>query len=107
MSYPQVIEDLIKAQNELDSAAYAACFTDGAVMFDEGKWHTGKKAIQQLIEHANQNYRSNMKPLSLTGPEAAPVLSAEVSGTFDGSPIVLQFQFELTDGLISSLKVTG
>jgi len=76
-------------------------------MFDEGKWHNGKKEIQQLIEHANKKYKSVMKPVSLTGTEASPVLSAEVSGTFDGSPIVLKFHFELIDGLIQSLKITG
>lgn len=107
MNYPKVIEDLIKAQNDLDSAAYAECFTESAVMFDEGKWHEGKKAIEELIEHANKKYGSVMKPLALTGSEASPVLSAEVSGTFPGSPIVLSFHFDLADGLIRSLKVTG
>lgn len=107
MNYPKVIEDLIKAQNNLDSTAYAECFTEAAVMFDEGKWHNGKKEIRQLIEDANKKYQSVMKPLSLTGPDASPLLSAEVSGTFDGSPIILNFHFELVDGLIQSLKVTG
>jgi hypothetical protein len=107
MNYPKAIEDLIKAQNNFDSAAYAACFNESGMMLEEGKWYQGRTEIRQMIEHANEKYRSVMKPVSLTGPEASPVLSAEVSGTFPGSPAILKFHFELDGGLIQSLKVTG
>ncbi len=35
------------------------------------------------------------------------ILSAEISGTFEGSPVVLNYHFKLEDGLIQSLKIMG
>lgn len=107
MNLPKVITDLIKAQDDFDSAAYANCFSETGVMFDEGKTHKGRTEIQHSIEEANQKYRSVMKPLDYTENGTSSVLSAEISGTFDGSPIVLQFHFDLVDGQIQYLKVTG
>ncbi len=107
MNYPKPIQDLIQAQNTFDSVAYAALFTEDGAMFDEGNWHNGRPAIRQMIAHANEKYRSTMKPLSLEGPKDSPVLAAEVSGSFDGSPLVLRFHFELSNEQIRSLKVTG
>ena len=48
-----------------------------------------------------------MKPSAFIETGSTSVLSAKVSGTFDGSPIVLKFNFEIIDGLIQTLKVTG
>jgi hypothetical protein len=107
MKLPKVVTDLIKAQNDFDSVAYANCFAETGVMFDEGKSHTGRAEIGQFIEEANQKYRSVMKPLVYTESGSSSVLSAEVSGTFEGSPIVLKFNFDINDGLIHYLKVTG
>ncbi len=41
MNLPTVISELVKAQNNFDSAAYVRCFTETAVVFDEGKTHNG------------------------------------------------------------------
>ena len=107
MNLPEVVTDLIKAQNDFDSVAYANCFSETGIMFDEGKTHTGRAEIRQLIEEANKKYQSVMKPLAYTENGSSGVLSAEVSGTFDGSPLVLKFHFDIADGQIRYLKVTG
>lgn len=107
MQLPKLIARFVATQNNYDSKAYADCFTETAIVHDEGKTHTGKPEIRQWIEEANEKYRSQMKPLNheQSGPNGT--LTAEVSGTFPGSPIVLQFHLELKDELIDSLKVTG
>ncbi|HEY1196559.1 hypothetical protein [Flavobacterium sp.] len=48
-----------------------------------------------------------MKPLEYAENGTASVLTAECSGTFPGSPITLQFHFDIADGQIQHLKVTG
>lgn len=106
MNLPKVITDLVNAQNNFDSINYAECFSETAVVFDEGKTHNGKLAIQNWIEDANEKYRSVMKPLAYTENGTTSVLSAEVSGTFPGSPIVLKFHFDIANGQIRHLKVT-
>ncbi|WDF57604.1 nuclear transport factor 2 family protein [Flavobacterium sp. KACC 22758] len=107
MNLPKVITDLINAQNSFDSIAYANCFSENAEVFDEGKMHNGRLDIQNWIEESNQKYRSVMKPLEYTENGTSSILSAECSGTFDGSPIILKFHFNIADGKIQDLKVTG
>ncbi|GAB3921245.1 hypothetical protein [Mucilaginibacter myungsuensis] len=48
-----------------------------------------------------------MKPLQYDESGSDGVLTAEVSGTFPGSPIVLKFHLVFKDELIDSLIVTG
>jgi hypothetical protein len=93
----------VKTQNEFNSNSYADCFTENAIVFDEGKTHNGKAEIKNWIEKANNEYKASMKPLEYN--ENDRILSAEVSGTFPGSPAVLKYHFELENGLIQSLKI--
>ncbi|MNQ46138.1 hypothetical protein D3C85_599450 [compost metagenome] len=103
MNLPKVITDLVKAQDNFDSTAYANCFTETAVVFDEGKTHSGKKEIKNWIEKANKEYQVIMKPLVYS--ETKQTLKAEISGTFPGSPIVLTYHYEFKDELIQSLEI--
>ncbi|WP_312766492.1 nuclear transport factor 2 family protein [Epilithonimonas sp.] len=103
MNLPKVVEELIKTQNDFDSVAYAQCFTETAVVFDEGKTHIGRKEIEQWIDKANQDYRATMKPMEYS--ETEQTLTTEVSGNFPGSPIILKYHYEFEDGLIQALKI--
>lgn len=56
MNLPNVINELVKAQNNFDSAAYTECFAETAVVFDESKTHNGKKEIEQWNDKSNTDY---------------------------------------------------
>ncbi len=103
MNLPQVLTDLVAAQNSSDSAAYANCFAETAIVLDEGKKHTGKASIKKWIAKANQEYTTKMRPLNFSAPEQ--ILEAEISGSFPGSPIVITYQLTIKEGLIHSLKI--
>lgn len=103
MNLPIVIQELVKAQNQFDSEAYANCFTDTAVVFDEGTNHHGKTEIKNWIEKANREYQVRMQPLEYSAEDQ--ILTAKISGTFPGSPIVLNYHYEFEDALIQSLKI--
>lgn len=107
MKLPKVITDLVKAQDDFDSVAYANCFSETPVVFDEGHTHKGKIEIEKWIAKANEKYKSVMKPMAYEEKGSGAILSSEISGTFPGSPVVLKYHFELAGGLISSLKITG
>ncbi|MET0636957.1 MAG: nuclear transport factor 2 family protein [Chitinophagaceae bacterium] len=107
MNLPKVVSDLIQAQNNFASEAYAKCFSETGVMIDEGMPYTGRIQIQELIEETNKKYRTVMRPVDYIEDGTSSVLSAECSGTFPGSPIVLKFHFDIVDGQIQYLKVTG
>ena len=102
---PKPIADLVIAQNNFDSKAYADCFAATAVVFDEGKTHKGKKEIEDWIERANNSYKAVMQPVSYSSDKQ--ILKAEISGNFPGSPLVLSYQFEIKDEEIHSLRIVG
>ncbi|KAA5535125.1 nuclear transport factor 2 family protein [Taibaiella lutea] len=103
MNLPKVVTELVNAQNNFDSTAYADCFTETAVVFDEGKTHTGRTAIKTWIDKANKEYQAVMKPIAYS--ETEHTLKTEVSGTFPGSPITMTYHYEFEGGLIQSLKI--
>jgi len=103
MNLPKVVSDLIKTQNNFDSVAYANCFTETAVVFDEGKMHNGRKEIKKWIDEANKKYQATMKPLKYS--ETGHTLKAEISGNFTGSSLVLTYHYEFKNELIQSLKI--
>ncbi|MGE5944346.1 MAG: nuclear transport factor 2 family protein [Flavobacteriales bacterium] len=103
MNLPKVVTELIKAQNNFDSTSYTNCFTETALVFDEGKTHSGRKEIEKWIDEANKKYQTTMKPLEYS--EIEHTLKTEVSGTFPGSPITMTYHYEFEDGLIQSLKI--
>ena len=107
MNLPKVVAELVETQNNFDSVAYANCFSETAVVFDEGKTHTGKREIERWIADSNERYKATIKPVSFKEKENESLLMAETSGNFPGSPIVLTYHMEIADELIQSLKITG
>ncbi|WP_138478385.1 nuclear transport factor 2 family protein [Dyadobacter bucti] len=107
MNLPKVVSDLIETQNSFDSVAYADCFSETAVVFDEGQKHNGKKEIERWIADSNERYKATIKPLSFEENDTESLLMAETSGNFEGSPIVLTYHMKIADELIQSLKFTG
>jgi len=107
MNLPKVVSDLVSTQNSFDSVAYANCFSETAVVYDEGKAHKGRKEIKHWIEDANTRYEATIQPVSFEEKGAESILKAKTSGKFEGSPIVLSYHLEIVGGLIQTLKITG
>lgn len=106
MNLPKVVTDLVQAQDNFDSAAYANCFTETAVVFDEGKTYNGKTEIKDWNERSNKEYQTKMEILETFTEDETIILRANVSGAFDGSPITLKFHFKMVNDKISELKIT-
>jgi hypothetical protein len=96
---------MVAAHNAHDSAAFTACFTDDAVVRDEGGTHLGRPAVQQWFESVAQKYRPIFEVTSVTVVDGEPVLAGKVSGDFEGSPIELRYYTGLEDGKIVALKI--
>lgn len=106
MNLPEIITKLLQAQDQFDSRAYADCFTETAVVYDEDEMHEGKEQIRQWNEATNEKYRTVLEPVDFRQDGNKAVLTAKVSGTFDGSPVLLDHHFEIENGLIKSLEIT-
>ncbi len=107
MNLPNVIAELVKAQNSFDSVAYANCFSETAEVYDEGKTHKGRKEIELWIADANARYAATMQPVGYEEQGTESILKAQTSGNFPGSPFVLTYHLAIADGLIQSLRITG
>jgi hypothetical protein len=105
MNLPKVIQDLVNAQNNFDSTAFADCFSETAIVFDEGKNYTGKTEIKNWIEKSAKEYNAVTKPLDFEGGAEKGSLKTEVSGTFPGSPLILTYNFEFKGNYIQSLMI--
>lgn len=105
MDIPKVLTELVKAQDNFDSTSYADCFTETAVVVDEGKTYNGKKEIKSWIEIANKEYQVTMKPIEYS--KTTEILKAEVSGNFPGSPVILFYNLNFKNELIQSLRITS
>jgi len=102
---PRIIDDYIKASNAHDVKSILACFSDDAVVRDEGEERHGKKMIEEWIAKTIEKYKFQFKPLSIKRGHPKMVVAVEVSGTFDGSPVSLDYDFTIEGDKIRCLAI--
>jgi ketosteroid isomerase-like protein len=102
---PQIINDYVNASNAHDVKSILACFSDTATVQDEGQTLDGKKAIEEWIVKTIERYKFHFHPLSVRGTDAEIIVAVKVSGTFDGSPVTLDYHFAVEEEKITSLAV--
>ncbi|MEW4453015.1 nuclear transport factor 2 family protein [Bremerella sp. JC817] len=101
---PQPIKNYFTADAS-DGATIVNCFTDNAVVKDEGQTHIGPEAIQQWKENASAKYDYTCQPLSSEQQDGKVVVTCRLTGNFPGSPADLRFRFELEGDRITSLDI--
>jgi uncharacterized protein (TIGR02246 family) len=105
MNLPKVIADFIAAQDKYDSKAFAETFSDDAIVHDEGKTYHGKTEIRKWNEMTNSKYKTKYEPIEVTTDGDKMILTANISGTFPGSPVMIKYHFETKNGKITSLQI--
>ena len=80
-------------------------FAEDAVVRDESRMHRGLDAITAWMTETIAAYddRSELRAVENKGDHV--IATAEVSGHFPGSPIILRYRFEMKDGAIASLEI--
>ena len=91
--------------DEIDGETVARCFTDDAVVKDEGHVYNGRAAIKKWKEDASAKYIYTSEPLACDQKDGKVVVTCRLTGNFPGSPVDLRFSFELMDEKIASLEV--
>ena len=105
MNLPPLIQRYIDASNTHDVKSILSCFNDDAVVRDENETHHGKIDIGRWITTTMQKYNFHFKPLSSQEHEDEIIVSVEVSGTFPGSPISLDYHFAIARDKIACLTI--
>ena len=85
--------------------AVARCFTEDAVVKDEGRTPRGRAAIRHWKEEASARYQYTCEPFACELGDGAVVVTSRLTGTFPGSPVDLRYIFVLEGDAIASLEV--
>jgi len=93
------------AADREDGEAVARCFTEAAVVKDEGRTHRGRAAIQNWKEEASARYQYTCEPFACEQRDGNVVVTSRLTGTFPGSPVNLRFFFALQGDKIASLEI--
>jgi len=88
-----------------DGEAVSQCFTDNAVVKDEGHTHIGRAAIKAWKTDASAKYEYTCEPFAREEKEGKTVVASHLVGNFPGSPVDLRFFFKLEGDKIASLEI--
>ena len=100
---PPTIAAFFQAFNAHDADAVTTLFTGDGLVADEGREYRGTDAIKAWIQKANASYKPRAVPIDLAHSDGKIVVTAQVSGTFPGSPAPLHYHFTLNDDKIAAL----
>src|SRR5262245_35989662 len=104
LDLPEPVAAYFAADRE-DSEAVARCFTEDAVVTDEGHTYRGRAAIKQWKADATVKYQYTSEPLACDQQDGTFVVTSRLTGNFPGSPVDLRFVFRLDSDRIASLEV--
>ena len=93
------------AADKLDTEAVVQCFTNDAVVKDEGRTYSGLPAIKQWKANASAKYTYTSEPFALEQKDNMTVVTSRLTGNFPGSPVDLRYFFRLEHGKIAALEI--
>jgi ketosteroid isomerase-like protein len=104
LAMPQPVAAYFAADRE-DAEAVARCFTEDAVVKDEGHTYRGRAAIKQWKADAAAKYQYTSDLLDCERKEGTTVVTSRLTGNFPGSPVTLRLFFGLEGDKIATLEV--
>jgi len=93
------------AQNAHDVDGMLACFSEEARVRDEGRDMLGRVAIRAWMDETTRKYRPIIRPTSVAKEDERTTVTAQVSGTFPGSPTELHYRFTTSGMKIARLEI--
>lgn len=103
---PQPIAAFYHASDIYDENLLAGCFAGDAILVDEGVTYHGPQAVSRHILEANRGAGVMTEITGCSEKNGETVVTAAISGNFEGSPIPLDFCFTLNNGKIKNLNIT-
>ena len=94
------------AADTSDPDAVSQCFTENAVVKDEGHVYLGRAAIKRWKTETAAKYQYTSEPLACEQKDSKFVVTSRLTGNFPGSPVNLRFSFGLEGDKIASLEIT-
>lgn len=88
-----------------DGEAVSQCFTENAIVKDEGHTHKGRATIKKWKTDASSKYQYTSEPFACEEKEGKIVVTSHLVGNFPGSPVDLRYFFKLDGEKIASLEI--
>jgi hypothetical protein len=102
---PAVIAGYFAADAMESPERVARCFTETAVVTDEGETHKGHDAIQVWKASSSTQYSYTVEPFAIVADGDRLVVTSHVEGDFPGSPVNLRYIFALEGEKIAALEI--
>ena len=99
------VSAFFEAERTQDLEALARCFSERAMVRDEGRTIEGPEAIKRWMKEAKAKYQHSAEPLAVSSRGGRTVVTARVAGNFPNSPLELQHVFAVEGGKIVSLEI--
>lgn len=107
ITLPQLIADYFDADGEGDAEAVARCFTEDAVVRDEGLIHAGRSAIATWKAESAAKYTYTAAPFAVATEGERTIVTSRLTGDFPGSPVDLRYLFLLRQTGIARLEISA
>jgi len=105
LDLPKPVAAYFTADKSNDEGVFSQCFTESAVVRDEGHTYQGRAAVKQWKADASVKYQYTSEPFACERKDGTVVVTSRLTGNFPGSPVNLRFIFELEGDKISSLEI--
>ncbi|WP_438496435.1 nuclear transport factor 2 family protein [Paenibacillus sp. IHBB 3054] len=106
---PAAISKFIDAANKPDPEAFVNCFSEDAVVLDEGKKRIGQKAIKKWSDQYHFGANVTLEPKAVKENKDEVVVTCKLDGTYDKTglpdPLLLEYHFSIVDDKIVSLSI--
>ena len=93
------------AADKGDSETLSRCFTENAVVKDEGHTYKGRAAINKWKTDASTKYEYTSEPFAFEQKDGKTIVTSRLTGNFPGSPVNLRYFFEMEGDKIASLEI--
>ena len=103
---PGPVATYIAGANAQDINAVTGCFSERAIVQDEGQNRKGLAAIRQWAEEVSKKYQPTLEVIDVAETDGSTILTGRVSGNFPGSPIELRYVFTVNSGKITRLEIS-
>lgn len=104
VALPPAIAGFFDAHNSGQTGTFGELFTSDAIVRDESHEYRAA-AINTWMDEAIAKYRPQADVTQLTRDDNQLIVTAQVSGTFPGSPTRLCYQFTLQNDKIAGLTI--
>jgi SnoaL-like domain len=102
---PKPIELFMSSENTHDTDTIGDCFAPDATVRDEGRTRTGLNEISAWRRETQAKYRHTVKPIAVAKRAGKTIVTTEMAGDFPGSPVTVDFVFQLKGNRIASLQI--